>query len=280
MPTLQTAYAQNAIRSAFGGVADRAIITGNIHIVNGYAALLAEYDRICVTGNVTNPATGVTWVTGDALREDQATSSRTNAFASGNDIYIDTTQTDPTATVHEMLHVNTAAGFLALVGRAVNEGITQRLAVKAVQATGQSVRGSESTYQQEQGVVSALINVVGEGTIQEAYFNDPNRLVTGYEAVMGEDSFEVLKRTLDDTPAGYAAALKILKPPSVLQKIAAINVLLEWWVSDTDLDLIQSIVSTCGLGQRLIILAAIWPRTGSLFSPRQRKRLRLILIRP
>jgi hypothetical protein len=277
MPTLQVAYAQEALQQAFGGVAGRQIITGQIHVVRDQAALYAEYDRICVENNVTNSDTGQVWQTGDLARYNAARNLRTNAFAWEGEIWVDATQTDPTATVHEMLHVNTASAFRGLVGEAINEGMTQRLAVKAVQATGQSVAGSENTYQQEQGVVNAMVAIVGEGTLQNAYFNNPDMLVTGYEAVMGPRSFEVLKRTLNGTAQGFTAALAILQPPSVTQKIAAINTLLDWWVSDADLTIVESIVSTCSDADKAAIATAIQPRITSLTDLGQRTRLRVIL---
>jgi hypothetical protein len=271
------AYAQEALQRAFGGVAGRQIITGTIHVVANQAALYAEYDRICIENNVTNSDTGQVWQTGDLARYNAARNLRTNAFAWEGEIWVDATQTDPTATVHEMLHVNTASAFRGLVGEAINEGMTQRLAVRAVLATGQSVAGSENTYQQEQGVVNALVGVVGEGVLQNAYFNNPDMLVTAYEEVMGERSFEILKRTLNGTAQGFTAALAILQPPSVTQKIAAINSLLDWWVSDNDLTIVESIVSTCSPADKATIAAAIQPRITSLTDLGQRTRLRVIL---
>ena len=277
MPTLQTAYAQNALQTAFGGVAGRTMITGTIHIVANNAALLAEYDAIQIRNNVTNRDTNAVWVAGDKARWNTARNFRTNAFAYSGEIWIDATQTDPTATVHEMLHVNTASGFLGTAGRAINEGITQRLAVKAVKATGQSVAGSENTYQSEQGIVAKLIGVVGEGVVQNAYFNDPGMLVTAYETLMGSRSFAILKRTLNDTAEGYTAAGRILAPPSTRQKLAAINALLDWWVSDDDLTIIDSIVSTCSAEEKAKIAKAIQPRIVSLGNLGQRIRLRITL---
>jgi hypothetical protein len=278
MPTLQTAYAQNALQRAYGGVAGRTMITGNITVVADMTALYREYDRIQIENHVVNRDTGVEWVYGDKLRWNDARGLRTNAFAYSGSIWIDATQTDPTATVHEMLHVNTAPGFLNMVGRAVNEGITQRLAVRAVQASGNSVVGSERTYVQEQRVVTALVGVIGEGNLVSAYFNDPNILVNTYNAVMGENTFAILKRTLNaDTQEGYDAAVNLLKPPSIQQKISLINAALDWWVSDNDLNIIERIVSTCSASDKAKIAAAIQPRIITLTDLGQRMRLRIIL---
>ena len=282
MPTLQTAFAQTAIQTSFGGIAPKPIITGTITVVASETALYAVYDQWMIDNNRTNSATGVAWVAGDKARTNTRDGVRTMAFAEpapSTKIFIDATQTDPTATVHEMLHVNTSAGFVGVVGRAVNEGITQRLATQAVAATGNSLTGSENTYQQEQGVVTALIAVVGEGVVKQAYFQDAKILTETYEAMMGKDSWALLKSTLNpDTAAGYTAAIAMLVPPSVTQKIASINTLLDgWWVSANDLDIIERIVASCGEAEKLDIWAAISPRVKELWSDAKQARLRAIL---
>jgi len=274
---MQTAFAQEAIKKHFEYVATKPIVTGAITIVADYNALMAEYDRIQMADNVIYSGTGQPWAPGDGADEDARAGAITNGFANSGRIWINANQGDPTVLVHEMLHVNTASGFPALVGRAVNEGITQRFAVQVVIATGNSVAGSGSTYVEEQDVVNALVDVVGEDTIRHAYLRKAQMLVTAYEAVMGKRSWAILERTLDDTPAGYAAAKAILQPPSVAQKIAAINTLLDYWISDNDLTIIESLVSTVSGADKRAIAYAVAPRTNEMNSRRQRARLRAIL---
>ena len=282
MPTLQSAFAQTALQTSFGGLAPKPIIPGNITVVANSAALYAVYDKWMIDNNRTNSTTGVAWVAGDLARQDALGGFRTNAFAEpapSTNIFIDATQTDPTATVHEMLHVNTSAAFVSAVGRAVDEGITQRLATEAVASTGNSLAGSESTYQSEQNVVTALIGVVGEGVVKQAYFQGSTILTETYDAMMGEDSWALLKTTLNpDTAAGYAAAIAMLVPPSVTQKIASINTIIDgWWVSGNDLDIIGRIVASCGDAEKAQIWAAISPRVSDLWFESKRDRLRAIL---
>lgn len=254
MPTLQTAYAQNAIQSAYGEVAGRSLITGNITIVPDQDALYAEYDRICIAAGVINSDTGVVWVEGDLDRRDNRRGLRTNAFAYQGSIWIDATQTDPTATVHEMLHVNTAPNFLENVGRAINEGITQRLAVQAVQATGESVTGSESTYVEEQRVVEALVGVIGESNIVSSYFNDPNIMINTYNTLMGTDAFTALKTTLNaDTQEGYDAAVGILQPISFEVKLALIQIYLSPLFGLMDVPRVEIIISTCDDSEKFLL---------------------------
>lgn len=282
MPTLQTAFAQEALQSSFGSVAPSPIITGNITVVENQDALYAVYDRWMIANNRTNRDTGRVWQMGDKARWNARRGVRTNAFAEpdpSTNIFIDATQTDPTATVHEMLHVNTAAGFTLAVGRAINEGITQRFATQAIAATGNALTGSENTYQQEQRVVAQLILVVGEDVIRRSYFNDANILIEAYNAVMGADTFALLKSTLaPDTTAGYDAAVRMLVPPSLEQKLNSINAILDgWWVSGDDLTMIERIVSTCSDSQKMEIWQRVSPRVNELWFEWKRDRLRQIL---
>lgn len=282
MPTLQTAFAQEALQTSFGDVAPASIITGNITIVADSAALYAVYDNWMIANSRTNRDTGVAWVAGDKARWNARRNIRTNAFAEpdpSTNIFIDATQTDPTATVHEMLHVNTAPGFTLAVGRAINEGITQRFATQAILASGNAVTGSERTYQQEQRVVTHLILVVGEPVVRQAYFNGANTLIDAYNSVMGADTFALLKATLaPDSQAGYDAAVEMLVPPSLTQKISSINAILDgWWVSGDDLTMIERIVSTCSDSDKMEIWMRISPRVDELWFESKRVRLRGIL---
>jgi hypothetical protein len=206
-----------------------------------------------------------------------------NAFAEpapSTDIYIDATQTDPTATVHEMLHVNTGPGFISAVGRAINEGITQRFATQAIAASGNSLVGSENTYQQEQRVVTELIKVVGEPIVRHAYFNGAATLIETYHRLMGADTFALLKSTLEpDTQAGYDAAVLMLVPPGVTQRIAAIKAVLGgWWVSGDDFQMIASIVDAASATERMQIYGEIEPLVKTLWTEAKRSRLRQILM--
>ncbi|MCA9989183.1 MAG: hypothetical protein KDE59_32985, partial [Anaerolineales bacterium] len=66
---------------------------------------------------------------------------------------------------------------------------------------------------------------------------------------------------------------RILRPPSAQTRIALINTLLDWWVSDTDLDHVERIYMSANTSDRAAIRTAIEPRLTSLTSLGQRFRL-------
>jgi len=204
---MEVAYAQKAIKDAFGTNKSSAIITGDVHVVGTRAELYAAQDKI---EQKYNPS----WPDGESERNDVSGGFETNAFAEpppDTGIYVFGGGDDPTATVHEMLHINAAVGFTGKVGRVINEGITQRLAVAAVKAQGNSVAGSEDTYQDEQGIVAELVKLITEDTIKNAYFGGADPLIAAYEAKMGANQFAVLKAILDNDD--YTGGLAILKTP-------------------------------------------------------------------
>ena len=184
---------------------------------------------------------------------------------------------NPTTTVHEMLHINTASTFRSTVGEVINEGMTERLAVQAVAAQGNSVVGSENTYAPQRASVGKLIAIVGEQTMKQAYFNGGQTFIEVYNRLMGRNSFTALKRLLDPLPPLYSAADTVMQPPSATQRIATINALLDWWVSDNDLTIVEGVFSAATEADKASIRTAIQPRITSLTDMGQRARLRAIL---
>jgi len=276
--TMTTAFAQQALTDAFGDVAG-AIVPGNITVVPNIAALYAAYDQWCIDHNVTK-ADGSAWAAGDAAADDAAHGTRMNAFAEptpGTNIWVDASGTDPTATTHEMLHINTAGDFRAAVGEIVNEGTTQRLAVRAVQRAGASVAGSENTYQREQEVVQAIVDLVGDDTVTRAYFGGAATLTDAYNALTDDDTaWATLKALLDAND--FAAALTLLRDMPARVSIAQINDLLSGWVSDSDLAGIQAIYDGAAAPVKTAIRTAIEPRTHEVFwRTRTRRRVREII---
>ncbi|MGD8857997.1 MAG: hypothetical protein PVG33_16800, partial [Chloroflexota bacterium] len=276
--TMTTAFAQQALTDAFGDVAGE-IVPGNITVVPNVGALYAAYDQWCIDHGVTK-ADGSAWQRGDAAADDAASGTRMNAFAEpepGTNIWVDASGTDPTATVHEMLHINTASGFRAAVGEIVNEGTTQRLAVRAVQTAGASVAGSENTYQREQEVVQAIADLVGDDTVTSAYFGGADTMIDRYNGLTDDDTaWATLKALLDAND--FTAALTLLRDMPARISIAQINDLLSGWVSDSDLAGIQSIYEASSAPVKSAIRTAIEPRTHEVFwRSRTRRRVREII---
>ena len=275
---MSTAFAQQALTDAFGEVSGE-IVPGNITVVPNRAALYTAYDQWCIDNGVAR-ADGSAWQLGDKQADDDAAGLRMNAFAEpepGTNIWVDATGTDPTATVHEMLHINTAAGFRAAVGEIVNEGTTQRLAVRAVQQAGESVAGSEHTYQREQEVVQAIADLVGDEIVTGAYFGGADSMINQYNTVVDdENGWATLKALLDAND--FAAALTLLRDTAARLNIAQINDLLWGWVSETDLAGIRTVYESSSAPVKTAIRTAIEPRTHEVFwRTSTRRRVREII---
>jgi hypothetical protein len=260
-------------------VAGREIVPGNITVVPDQDTLYQAYDQWCIDNGVTRDD-GSAWALGNKRADDDAAGVRMNAFAEpepGTNIWVDATGTDPTATVHEMLHINTASGFRAAVGEIVNEGTTQRLAVRAVEAAGESVAGSEFTYQREQEVVQAIADLVGDDTVTNAYFNGADTLISKYnEKVDDEDGWASLKALLDAND--FDSSLTLVSNPAARESIARINDLLWGWVSDSDLAGIQAVYDASSGPVKTAIRRVIEPRTHEVFwRSRTRRRVREII---
>ena len=188
--TLQLPYGEKVITDSFGSVAKAKVVRGNITVSNGEAEILAAYDT--VNKGRLNKLTGQPWVDGDAKKAFKDRGLRLNGFADADKVWVDMETTDPTTTVHEMLHINTDSGFRAAVGEIVYEGMTERLAIKAMLAAGDTVTGSEGTYTKERAFVDKLLAMVPEATAIDAYFNGAAKLITAYETIGGAGSWAKL----------------------------------------------------------------------------------------
>ena len=257
------------------------------------------------------------WRRGDCAAEDARLNVTTQGFAvpGTTRVYVLKTSTLPTVTAHELLHANTAPGFRAAVGEATNEGATEYLALKALTDGGVSTAGGVA-YPDQVAAVRQLVALVGESALIGGYFNTERTLITAFEAVT-DTAFSRLKGagTLDtghmaallvqrdasqkaasirtrlrndpftETHAEAVRAIVRSNPldlPALRNAvradiIAAINNLLDGWVSGED---IESIRRLCHLpvADLAAISAAIEPRVTELTSIGQRTQLRLILV--
>lgn len=267
---MSLAEAQRVLQNSYGTT--HTIIPGNIVLLADRAATWAKYDEINRGRNNIHVTPNRPWQDGDA----QTCLPGLEGFADSDTgtVYVNTQTPLTTATAHEMLHLNTASDFRSAVGETINEGATEHLALKALTAAGVPI-GSAVAYPTQVSIVRKLIGLVGEGTLTQAYFGGAGVLVNGYEAFHGDDTFTVLK--------GYAEALDtahldpLLQPPSVAQKIAAINALLDGWVSDNDIAAIRGICGSASDSDMNAIRAAIQPRISELWSIGKRTQLRVIL---
>ena len=233
------ASAEAAVSAAYGKV--KKITPAPIKIVSK-KELLEAYDNDCIKRGVKfTEADGTQrpWKKGDV-------SSNIEGFAmvDGSAIYVQKDTVLPTATAHELLHVNTAADFRKMVGEAINEGTTEHLAIKAVRAAGLPTAGSTGAkaYPQQVGAVGKLIKVVGEAALIEAYFNGAESLVRAYEAIMPH-TFAELKGT-GSLSVTHMAALLVPRTPTQKAAIVAGRLALAPFLRTTDVAIINAVLDS------------------------------------
>jgi hypothetical protein len=161
---------------------------------------------------VTRPD-GSAWKAGDCAKDDAAAGVQTEGFAWKGVVYVNGKTTLVTATVHEILHNNDAPAFRGKVGETFNEGTTELLARRALKAAGVKVP-SVTAYPDQVKFTEKLEKLVGEKVLQDAYFSNPDALVTKFEELKGAGTWASLKthaEALDETAFKKALAAKKVK---------------------------------------------------------------------
>ena len=212
--TMSAAFAQHAITKTYGLTLRQPVTHGPITIVNSLAELCAEWDKDAIQKNETNPRTKKPWALGDKYAECMATRWALRGFAAGDRIWIDATGPDPTVLVHEMLHVNSDRAFDRFANTVIREGLTQRLAIEAVQSTGRPVDGAQSTYPSEQAFVVELAQHLGMETLKAAYFGGYGLLLKAANEIFGLVWSDIEYYLGTVTPPAYDSARELLKPKS------------------------------------------------------------------
>lgn len=181
--------------------------------------------------------------------------------------------TDQLATVaHELLHVNASGDWAGAVGAMIDEGVTETMTKKACRAAGVAPKDE---YGGPVAFVAKLAAIVGQNTLEAAYFGGVAILKAAFEAVQGEGSWALFRAAKGDRLDRMLTAKHT--PDWVKEKIYQMNDLLDGWVSDADLDRIAGIWGTLEGGEKDQARAAIQGRVGDLIDIGQRSRLRVIL---
>jgi hypothetical protein len=207
---MSLAAAQKILQGQFGGTKD--IVPGTIEILADQPACAAKYDEVCIRDGVTRPD-GSAWKAGDCAKDDAAAGVQTEGFAWKGVVYVNGKTTLVTATVHEILHNNDAPAFRGKVGETFNEGTTELLARRALKAAGVKVP-SVTAYPDQVKFTEKLEKLVGEKVLQDAYFSNPDALVTKFEELKGAGTWASLKthaEALDETAFKKALAAKKVK---------------------------------------------------------------------
>jgi hypothetical protein len=182
--------------------------------------------------------------------------------------------------VHEILHANASPNFGGTLGKDLDEGMTEKLTQMAFAKSGYS--SPSGFFVGQVGVVEQLSGIVGLNTLKYAYFNGVGGLRSMMNAKLEEGIFErfaleVRHRNWDWLNKFIERYARAAQGTETDKKIAAINSLLDGWVSDSDLDNIENIWNASSGDEKSEIRKAVSARIGSLISIGQRTRLRTIL---
>ena len=258
-------------------------------------AIRSEYDQAMIRQNKKFREKGaegeedklVDWKAGDAARhpdlQEAGTFKGFNDPSSGQ-VFVDTSKEpdDQVATiVHEQLHANAAGDFPATLGKQVDEGMTEKLTKNAFTLSGYTAPGGQ--YESEVSFVNDLGSMVGEGVLISAYFGGVSALRSMLNAQTDEntfDKFALAARTKDWKwmKKFFEEYFEKLKSGSeVDKKIAAINLALDGWVTDEDIDNIRSIYASATDEEKTQLRGVIQSRIGELTDIGQRTQLRVIV---
>jgi hypothetical protein len=200
---LDLATAKTVLEKTYGKT--YTISTGKIELLEDKEAIWKKYDEVAIGDKVAG------WKEGDAKTRYPL---GINGFydKTGGTSYVNKASALATTTPHEMLHANTAANFRSSVGETLNEGVTQWLCVKALKDSSITVP-TALPYADEVGVAQALIDLVGESMVQEAYFKggDATTKLTG-EVDKKQGAGEFAKVKSEGDKKDYTKAKDLLKP--------------------------------------------------------------------
>jgi hypothetical protein len=245
--TMDAATAQAALQTAYGST--KAITTFTIVWLKNQADAWAQYDAQSIglmNPNTTPPSP---WKKGDAKKLLPGLVGW--ADAPNAKVYLLKTTDLPTATAHEMLHMNTAADFRGKVGEAINEGATEYLAIQALNKAGvkTSGKGIAVAYPDQEKMIEKLVSIIGEPALVNAYFNGAQSLIDAVDALEGPGSFAKLKDK-GTLATGHADA--VLKQKTFNDKINLIVGNLHDPPTDADVTAINAVWNSKPSDQALI----------------------------
>jgi hypothetical protein len=187
---ISPARSLDILRTAFGDVAERPFREPTVVVAPTSAATWALSDEVNMANRAWNPRTARAWATFDAKAMWPAGMGGFTNPANG-DVSINAELAVASAMPHELLHANAAPEFLQTVGVALNEGITQQLALDAMAASG--VRAEKvPAYAEYRAVAGAIIEITGRDRLVSAYFNG-GRPLADFVAALGAGTLAQVK---------------------------------------------------------------------------------------
>jgi hypothetical protein len=258
--------------------------------VNGMAnesVLRAMYDLAMIgMGRVFVESDGTKrpWMPGDSLKHPDMSTELSGFFdPKSGQVFIDLSKkpdAQVATMVHELLHASSSPEFGETLGKDLDEGMTEKLTQDAFTKSGYDP--PTGFFEGQIATVGQIGSLVGENTMKNAYFNGTGGLRSMMETRLGEGVFdrfalEVRQRNWNWLKTFFDRYATAVNGTEAEKKIAAINSLLDGWVSDTDLDNIENIWNASSSDEKAEIAKAVRPRVGSLIDLGQRTRLRTIL---
>ena len=206
---ISAARSLDILRTAFGDVAERPFREPTVVVAPTSAATWALSDDVNMANRVWNPRTAKPWTSSDAKAMwPEGMGGFTNPV--NGDVYINAQLAVASAMPHELLHANAAPEFLQAVGVALNEGITEQLALDAMAFS--RVRAEKlPAYANYRAVAGAIVKITGRDRLLRAYFNGGQQL-DEFVAALGGDTLAKVKNLAGTNDS--AGALRILEATS------------------------------------------------------------------
>lgn len=187
---VSSARSLDILRTAFGAVAERPFREPTVVVAPTSAATWALSDEVNVANRAWNPRTGRAWASSDAKAMwPEGMGGFTNPV--NGDVYINAELAVASAMPHELLHANAAPEFLQTVGVALNEGITEQLALDAMAVSGVKAE-KVPAYADYRAIASAIAEITGRDRLVSAYFNGGQQLAD-FVASLGAGRLAMVK---------------------------------------------------------------------------------------
>ena len=202
---LTTARSIELLRDAFAPFSERPLRETQVVVAPTSTATWALSDDVNIANGAWNPRAGRPWTRSDARAMWPSGMGGFTDPATGT-VYINAQNAVESATPHELLHTNASPEFLQAVGVALNEGITELLALDALANSG--VRAEKApAYPKERTLAGAVIKLAGRERVLRAYFNGGPSLAEFVNAL----GIDTLKSVKQSTAGGDVdAALSLL----------------------------------------------------------------------
>jgi hypothetical protein len=278
------ALAVDILKKAYGGMvkADTKVDT-----TASEDELRARYDQAMIRMGRTfkqSDGTERPWAAGDSRQHPEMSGEFTGFYdPSTGQVNVDTSKPpdEQVATIaHELLHASAAGDFQSTFGKAIDEGMTESLTQKAFTKAGYAAPTGFFTGQI--AFVGQLASMFGENTMMYAYFSGTSILRSMMETTLNEaifDRFAAAARANDThwMDLFFQRFSQAIGGSEVDKKIAAVNSLLDGWVSDADISNIENIYHGSSPEEQTQLKAVISGRITSLMDFGQRGRLRILI---